>query len=244
MDLNFDHIDPADFHERKRRRISEMNATAPPPPKIAPTSAPGIHEIATFLPGRLEFEHELDNEAEDLVKDLEFGVVLEYGGDEILEDENDLDVKARLKWEEEKKAGIGASVPLTPIYIAGKGPVPMNGVMLNGVVNGYHLSSTPVPAPVPLVNGDSVKRDAQLKSDDADMANGMGSEDGTAAVEGEDIEEITQPPPIETPDSLKFKMTLMEMYAQRLEKRAESKAIMFERGLLEYKKVWFAFNND
>ncbi|KAG1853072.1 hypothetical protein F4604DRAFT_1933341 [Suillus subluteus] len=43
-----------------------MTTSLPPPPKVSPTSAPGAHEIGTFLPGMLEFERELDNEAEDL----------------------------------------------------------------------------------------------------------------------------------------------------------------------------------
>jgi transcriptional adapter 2-alpha len=207
MDREFD-IDPEEFQERKRRRISEMNAMAPPPPKTAPTSAPGIHEIATFLPGRLEFEHELDNDAEDLVKDLEFGVCLEYGGDQIIEDTDDLDVRARLKWEEHKQQEGGCS------STRGKGPV---SGMVNGVVNGYH------------VNGDIVKQESQTKSEDAVMANGTREEDG--------VEEPSQLPPIETKDSLKFKMTLLEMYLQRVDKRIESKALMFNRGLVDYKKV-------
>ena len=82
MDLHFD-VDASEFQERKRRRISNMNTAPAPTPKVPPTSAPAVHEIATFLPGRLEFEHELDNEAEDLVKDLEFGIVTQYGGDSI-----------------------------------------------------------------------------------------------------------------------------------------------------------------
>ncbi|KAG1741731.1 hypothetical protein EDD22DRAFT_1007075 [Suillus occidentalis] len=71
MDVEFN-IDPVEFQASKRRRMS--TTSLPPPPKVSPTSAPGVHEIATFLPGMLEFEHELDNEAEDLVKDLEFGI--------------------------------------------------------------------------------------------------------------------------------------------------------------------------
>ncbi|KAF9010640.1 hypothetical protein BDQ17DRAFT_1346596 [Cyathus striatus] len=189
MDLEFN-VDPEEFQARKRRRIASMNTEPPPPPKIAPTSAPGVHEIATFLPGRLEFEHELDNDAEDLVKDLEFGVVLDYGGDQIVEDENDLDVRARLKWEEERRAG--KSAPVREMSSpAGKGPMP--------------------------------------KTEDVVMANGTGSD--------EESEEPTQPPPLETNESLALKLTLLEMYAQRVEKRLEAKAIMFERGLLEYKKM-------
>ena len=201
MDLQFD-IGPEEFQDRKRRRIAKMNSEVPPPPKVAPTSAPGVHEIATFLPGRLEFEHELDNEAEDLVKDLEFGVVLDYGGDQIIEDEADLDVKARQKWEEERAGSSqGKSIP-------GKGP------MINGL-NGHHI------------NGD-VKRENQLKPEDVTMANDA---------DDDALDEPTQPPPLETKDSLTFKLTLLEMYFQRVEKRLENKNFMFDRGLLEYKKV-------
>lgn len=218
MDREFD-IDPEEFQDRKRRRISTMNAMAPPPPKVAPTSAPGIHEIATFLPGRLEFEHELDNDAEDLVKDLEFGVCLEYGGDQIIEDEEDQDVRARQKWLEERQnppeflppgRGKGKALPV------GKGPT-MGFV--NGKTNGHNG------------HGSIVKQENNSKSDDTVMVNGTSSQEDDA------IEEPTQPPPIETPESLKFKLTLMEMYTQRVEKRQEGKSIIFNRGLLEYKKV-------
>ena len=199
MDLEFD-IDPEIFHERKRRRISDMNNREPPPFKTAPTSQPGVHEIATFLPGRLEFEHEIDNEAEDLVKDLEFGVVSEYGGDQMIEDADDIDVKARARWLEDRRLGLiaGHRDPSVP---AGK------GYMVNGVVNGFHA------------NGDVKK----LKTEDS--------------VDEEAADEAIHPQPYETKESLAFKLTLLEMYFQRIEKRLESKAIIFDRGLLEYKKV-------
>lgn len=45
------------------------------------------------------------------------------------------------------------------------------------------------------------------------------------------------PPPLETKKSLEFKLTLIEMYNQRIQKRHEAKALMFDRGLLDYKKV-------
>ncbi|KAJ6611742.1 hypothetical protein B0H10DRAFT_342084 [Mycena sp. CBHHK59/15] len=227
MDLKFD-IAPEEFQDRKRRRISAMNAIPIPPPKLAPTSAPGIHEIATFLPGRLEFEHELDNEAEDLVKDLEFGMCLEYGGDQIIEDENDLDVKARIRWEEDKRNGVvpGAAVIAPPRNIThkGKGPIPTLNGSSNGTVNGAR----------PTLNGDIVphaKQPPASQSEDVVMAN------GTAAADEDTAEEVTPLPPVETQQSLTFKLTLMEMYAQRVEKRLEGKALMFDRGLLEYKKM-------
>lgn len=213
MDRKFD-IEPEEFQERKRRRISTMNAMEPPPAKVAPTSAPGVHEIATFLPGRLEFEHELDNDAEDLVKDIEFGVCLDYEGDQIPEDEDDLDVRARLKWEEERHnppkpamLGKGKSLP------SGKAPKGL----FNGKTNGYHG------------NGDHIKQETHTKTEDG--VNGVGIQDDA------DVEEVTQPPPFETKESMNFKLTLFEMYSQRVDKRLESKSIMFNRGLLDYKKV-------
>ncbi|KAJ7071415.1 hypothetical protein C8F01DRAFT_1110445 [Mycena amicta] len=211
MDLKFD-IGPEEFQDRKRRRISEMNDMPITPPQPAPTSAPAVHEIATFLPGRLEFEHELDNEAEDLVKDLEFGVVLQYGGDQIPEDENDLDVKARRKWEDDRKNGRTGQTVFMPERKAapnGKGPHP------NGSVNGVKP------------NGDLNPSSSQ--SEDIVMGNGTANAD--------DDDEPTILPPLETDASLKFKLTLLETYFQRLEKRWENKVFMFDRGLLEYKKI-------
>lgn len=204
MEVDFN-IDPADFQERKRRRISTMTTSAPPPHKVAPVSAPGVHEVATFLPGRLEFEHELDNEAEDLVKDLEFGVCLEWGGDQIPEDENDQDVKARAKWEEEMKSKDSFPGKRLP-----------NG-LVNGIVNGYHS------------NGDTPRRDTSTKPD------------ANKDAEDDDGDEQTQPPPLETSESLAFKLSLLESYFQRVDKRHESKAIMFDRGLLNYKAVCPSF---
>lgn len=212
MDQTFE-LDPAEFQDRKRRRITEMNAAPLPPLKPTPVSLPGIHEVTGFFPGRLEFEHEIDNEAEDLVKDLEFGVVMQEGGDEIPEDENDLDVKARLRWEEEKRNG-GISCKKS-VKKSGKKAVVFAGKGAGkGPMNGYHTSAPIIPAE---------------PSDPSYNTEGAEDENNT--------EEQTQPPPIETDDSLAFKFTLLEMYFQRVEKRLEGKSIIYDRGLLEYKKV-------
>ncbi|EKM54820.1 uncharacterized protein PHACADRAFT_163214 [Phanerochaete carnosa HHB-10118-sp] len=204
MDAHFT-VEPEEFHERKRRRIASMNTNPPPAPKMAPTSAPGVHEIAGFLPGRLEFEHEVENEAEDFVKDLEFGICLEWGGGEIPEDENDLDVKGRARMLEEAKMHESTPGKRLP-----------NGLS-NGVVNGFHFPSQPPKAESP-------------------PKNDKGDENKDENVD-EDAEEPTQPPPIETKESLAFKLTLLEMYRQRVEKRQEAKALIFERGLLHYKQM-------
>ena len=94
--------------------------------------------------------------------------------------------------------------------------VPGKGPMINGL-NGHHI------------NGG--QRENQLKIEDVTMTNDSNLADDEA------IDEPTQPPPLETKDSLTFKLTLLEMYFQRVEKRLENKNFMFDRGLLEYKKV-------
>lgn len=152
-----------------------------------------------FLPGRLEFEHEIDNEAEDLVKDMEFGVVLKYGGGQMPVDENDVDVLARVKLEDERRKGREMSV---------------DGVeSVASMPNGHDSSS-------------SLKGVKKIADEAAD-----GSDDPNA-------EEPTLPPPDESDDSVEFKLTLLQMYLQRVDKRLENKAIIFDRGLLEYRKVW------
>lgn len=224
MDLQFN-VDPSEFHERKRRRIANMN-TAAPGPKPAPTSAPGVHEIATFLPGRLEFEHELDNEAEDLVKDLEFGVCLEFGGNEIPIDHSDVDVIAREKLMQDKlriKQGLGP-VDSRDMSIDSV-DVSMNSNTGTGMVNGHEG-----------INGHTTEVKKERGRDKKAMKIDPGPQ-SAAAEANQEVEEPVLPPPFETKQSIGFKLTLLEMYTQRVDKRLEAKAIMFDRGLLEYKKV-------
>jgi len=65
------------FLSRKKRRIEErktanQNAT-PSAPKQKPTSSvPSCHEVQGFMPGRLEFETEFYNEAEEAVQHMQF----------------------------------------------------------------------------------------------------------------------------------------------------------------------------
>ncbi|KAI0786581.1 hypothetical protein C8Q75DRAFT_734546 [Abortiporus biennis] len=212
MDREFD-IDPSEFQERKRHRIGKMNSAVPPPPKVAPTSAPGVHEVGGFLPGRLEFEHEIDNDAEDLVKDLEFGVVLKWGGDSIPEDENDLEVKARKKWEEEMKVLREQPPTGGKRYPNGFG----NGFAPNGM---FHFGGS--------VNGGESQSQTPKPKGDSENADGEGEEGS---------EEPVLPPPIETDNSLEFKLALLEMYAQKVEKRHEAKALIFDRNLTNYKQM-------
>jgi transcriptional adapter 2-alpha len=75
MKRKFD-ISPMEFANRKRARLEDRrkNASALMPiPKQKPTaSVPACHEIQGYMPGRLEFETEAENDAEVTVKDMVF----------------------------------------------------------------------------------------------------------------------------------------------------------------------------
>lgn len=76
-DMAFSNVSREEFQARKKRRIEarkEAQSKAPPPEsKSRPTaSVPACHEIQGYMPGRMEFETEWENEAEMAVKDLFF----------------------------------------------------------------------------------------------------------------------------------------------------------------------------
>ncbi|KAK5556722.1 Transcriptional adapter ada2 [Exophiala xenobiotica] len=73
----FDRIPKNDFQARKKRRIEERKEVAqhapPATPKQKPTaSVPACHEVQGFMPGRLEFETEFANDAEEAVQHMSF----------------------------------------------------------------------------------------------------------------------------------------------------------------------------
>jgi transcriptional adapter 2-alpha len=66
-----------EFQQYKKRRIEERKEAAknaqPPAPKQKPTaSVPSCHEVQGYMPGRLEFETEYANEAEEAVQHMQF----------------------------------------------------------------------------------------------------------------------------------------------------------------------------
>ncbi|KAG9243587.1 hypothetical protein BJ878DRAFT_112712 [Calycina marina] len=65
------------FQARKKARIEDKRQAAknapPPQPKHKPTaSVPSCHEVQGYMPGRLEFETEYANEAEEAVQHMQF----------------------------------------------------------------------------------------------------------------------------------------------------------------------------
>lgn len=72
-----DSIPKEEFQARKKQRIEDRKEAAksapPATPKQKPTaSVPACHEVQGFMPGRLEFENEFANEAEEAVQHMQF----------------------------------------------------------------------------------------------------------------------------------------------------------------------------
>jgi len=72
-----DQISREDFQARKKRRIEERKEAAKNAPALQPktkptASVPACHEIQGYMPGRLEFETEYANEAEEAVQLMQF----------------------------------------------------------------------------------------------------------------------------------------------------------------------------
>ena len=72
-----DQMPREEFQSRKKRRIEDRKEAAknapPATPKKKPTaSVPSCHEVQGYMPGRLEFETEYANEAEEAVQLMQF----------------------------------------------------------------------------------------------------------------------------------------------------------------------------
>jgi transcriptional adapter 2-alpha len=225
MKRKFD-IEPGEFHTRKRRRLAAMDSALPATAKVAPTSVPAIHELAGYLPGRLEFEHELENEAEDGIKDITFGSCFAYGGGSIPEDETDPDLRSRQRWIEDHTLG-GDGLPLASSSYYGMSGKGTSGkgrkVPAHNGTNGHR------------VNGIDVRTAREKRSRDNDDENLTA--DGEDKNEDDAPDDDTEPLPVETDDSLAFKLALIETYSQRLDMRNEGKQLLFDRALIDFKKA-------
>lgn len=133
------------------------------------------------MPGRLEFETEYENEAETLVKDMEFGKVYHFGGE--------LQPSAEMV-EEERRIAAGEPEPVVVVES---------------------------PPPPKKESPKKEKKDGQEKE--------------------EEEEEEVGVTPDEPEADLELKLSVLEMFNERYDKRMAAKEVIFDRGLMNYKTV-------
>lgn len=127
------------------------------------------------MPARLEFEHEFENEAEVLIKDLEFGKVLQFGGQD---------------------------QPASLVPPPGKNQ--LGGITLR---EGEE--------------GDLIEEERSESKPETNQEDGGGGLGGDEEPEAE----------------LDLKMSVLEMFNEKYDKRMQAKDLIFDRGLINYKTV-------
>ncbi|KTW26199.1 hypothetical protein T552_03091 [Pneumocystis carinii B80] len=85
--LPFD-VDREEFQKRRKERVRKFSTTdrLVPPQKQKPVvSTPSCHEIQGYMPGRLEFETEYENDAELTIKDINFDEDISENAEDVIE---------------------------------------------------------------------------------------------------------------------------------------------------------------
>lgn len=198
-------ISQDEFQRRKRRRVEtlrEAQASYSPPKSAKPlVSAPTNHsELVGFMPGRLEFEHEYEQEAEHLIKDIEFGRVYEFGGADMPSEWEALGSKATQGHARMEASGRG-------------GPTSKKATQ-----NAEDDKET---------NADEEADDQQSAADAKEK-----DKDKDKDAEPEDKPFDWD----EDPTDLHLKLTVIDMYNERLDRRLRRKHFMFERNLVDYRR--------
>ncbi|GAA5960143.1 hypothetical protein JCM3765_002485 [Sporobolomyces pararoseus] len=177
IETNFSPTDLDTFATLKKTRLEYLQSKPlplPPPKPLA--SAPTCHEIGGYMPARLEFEHEFENEAEVLIKDLEFGKVMSFGGSD--QPASIITTTTNTSPEEE--------TPMGPNNVSGKEKA-------------------------------GGKEKAEEEEDKPTTLDGGGDE--------------------EPESELELKLSVLEMFNEKYDKRMMAKDLIFDRGLINYKII-------
>lgn len=246
-------IDQDEFQARKKRRLEDVLARplhAPPPKPVS--SVPANHEIAGFMPGRLDFENEWENEAENSIKDMSFGGVYRFGGDS----------QPEKSVEEEALACKEAQGPVqddrkerntcTDADSAAKRKRGMG----SGAGKIVHRSEEQ-----PSKNSDTTRDHSSNEVNDDSIEANRGHSTGSPALhtlqlaqppdpkpkakekdkqdsEQSDEEADEEPPLSDENDlDLELKLTILDIYNDKYDRRLQAKAVVFDRNLLDYKKI-------
>jgi len=207
------------------------------------------------MPGRLDFEIEWENEAENAIKDLSFGRVYRFGGDsqpEKLSEEdyaaeqgdvrgaapNQEDETTCQESEAKRKRGVGSGAGKTtqrtdePITRAN--PPPSLSVDHSVATEADDRDSMPPSSADPLQATHPIANNSKATNKDKQKEKQKADDD-----DDDDNEEADEEPPLsDEPDlDLELKLTMLEIYNDKYDRRLQAKAVVFDRNLLEYKKI-------
>jgi transcriptional adapter 2-alpha len=166
------------------------------------------------MPGRLEFEHEVENDAEVVIKDMEFGLVFAYGGNEIPE--------APTKGEKPMTVSDKPAVSSKALPSSTKKPEKKeaeNNKTTSGNVDMIDVSNT-------------VMEDVSVETQEQSNAKQEAEES-----EGEQDTGLQPGMHLEDEEDLELKLATLEIYYEKLEHRSEVKDFIFDRALMDYKRV-------
>lgn len=278
-------INAEEFQRQKRKRIEDLRedqaafnvlssthtkdgqVAKPVPPKPL-VSAPTSHsELAGFMPGRLEFESEYEQDAENFVKDMEFGKVYRFGGGAMPSEFEALGQRA-----EKGKSRMEASGRGGP-SLGSRGATKANKRSTSeeredkedkeeGDEEGKEKGDSDTEG------GDEEGQDKEADEEEEDedkdeemdeaeeasqMDNSVMDVDASqvvqadqSAVEKDATAVSAQAPPAETDDraadwdedegDLDLKLTVLDIYNERLDRRGRRKEFIFSRNLVDYKR--------
>lgn len=224
-------VDLEEFQRRKRRRIEDlrdMQAAYHPPKATKPlVSAPTNHsELAGFMPGRLEFEHEYEQEAEHLTKDMEFGRVYRFGGAEMPAEHEALGAVLPVQGAPRMEASRRGAPTNAPAAAAATKKTAGTGEADEGAGDETGTSDRP----------QADASNARSGSPPTPENDSQAAAAAPAAASAGDAEDRA-PDWDEDEADLELKLAVLEMYNERLDRRARRKQFVFERNLVDLKRV-------
>ncbi|WFD26459.1 Transcriptional adapter ada2 [Malassezia nana] len=203
---------PETFQRERRERIEHARAAqaAFVVPKASKplVSGPTTHsELAGFMPGRLEFDHEYEQDAEQPVKDMEFGRVYAFGGDALPT--------------ELEALGTGATQGQTRMESSGRGgPMPV---------------APPSEKPEDETFTDALEGQAAPMAVEETTTQRAATTDSTD--KAEETTDDRAPDWDEDPADLELKLAVLDIYNDHLDRRAWKKQFLFERNIIDYRRL-------
>jgi transcriptional adapter 2-alpha len=274
-------IDAEEFQRQKRKRIEDMRedqaafnvlsssqtkdgqVVKPVPPKPL-VSAPTSHsELAGFMPGRLEFESEYEQDAENFVKDMEFGKVYRFGGGAMPSEFEALGQRAEKGKSRMEASGRGGpSLGSRGATKANKRSRSEEGEEKEDKEEGDEEDKEKGDSDEEGAEEETQDKEGDEEEDDEEMDEGeeasqmdnsvmdvdssQAVQADQSAVKKDSTATSAQAPPAETDDraadwdedegDLDLKLTVLDIYNERLDRRGRRKEFIFSRNLVDYKR--------